>query len=492
MGKTKCEDKSSFLQRAWPMYVFRPFFLIPAAILIAITVGALTYRASRFAGIPPIAQIVDREAAGRIEIEPDQNAFTFYERAFDLIPETLDDQALGKTVGELDSGEAEWGTVSQIAKSSLETCEELLAEWRRGTKLERGVHVQPEDLQIWVTVAVQKSRAIQRLALLKSAQCLHEGNPGEAWQWLRAVFRFSRHLGNPGTSISRTVGAAYHSFAREQFVIWASHKSVTAEHLQRALIELRELNELTPDVSVSLKSDYLAAMNLLSSSETVREYFYIERLLWDDSAGHIPQSLVGSHLFLTAEPQLGQQVLRHVLANHLSQCDLPRSERRIAKTRVQLFRPTGKEKPPLMDTALLNDAVMRSMMAGSLCTSPFQLLRTVDHERSRQAAYELCLTVELFRRKNGDYPETLDALVPDFLDHIPRDPYGSNPTERMLMTRREAEVPDELLNGGSPPSVPSLVIYGRGINGTDDGGDIARQTADIGIKIPINSSRDLN
>ena len=62
----------------------------------------------------------------------------------------------------------------------------------------------------------------------------------------------------------------------------------------------------------------------------------------------------------------------------------------------------------------------------------------------------------------------------------------------MLMTRREAEVPEEPLNGDSPPSVPSLVIYGRGTNGADDGGDVARQTADIGIKIPINSGRDLN
>jgi hypothetical protein len=337
-------------------------------------------------------------------------------------------------------------------------------------------------------IEVQKSLTISRLALLKSAQCLHEGRPEEAWQWLRSLFRFSRHIGNPGIVISRIVGAALHNIAHKQLIAWASHKSVTTEHLQVALIELRLINTLTAPLSANIKAEYLASMKLLSSPVSVREYFQSKHSLWSAPAWKAPEPLVGSHLFLNAEPELCEVLLRHVFANHLSQCDLPRWERKIAETpRVQLFLPSGRETPALMDTGTLGDAVMRSRMALSLAPSSIHVLDSIDREQARQLAYELCFTVELFRRKHGEYPESLETLVPEFLDQVPRDPFGSKLTERMLMIRREARVQERSTEDEAALQRPCLIIYSRGGNGMDDGGEIARQTEDIGIRIPINT-----
>lgn len=475
--------------RSWLMFFLRPVILIPTTLAVLFVGVALAYRSSRLAGIPPIDEIVDRETEGRIDIKPAQNAFTFYERAFRLIPATLDEEAVAKAVDALGTGEVEWDTVSPAAKRSLEKCEAVLAEWKLGTELEKGVEIQPADLEMWYMVETRKSRTISRLALLQSAQCLHEGNPEESWQWLRASFRFSRHLGNPGTLITRVIGAALHAMAREHFITWATHETVTTKHLQAALIDLREINKLTAVFSVILKAEYLTYMRVLSSKERVREYFsYGKRPLKD-----IPEPLIGGYLFLIAEPQLCQVLTRHVFANHLSQCDLPRWERNIVRVpRVSLFLPTGRETPMLMDPGILGDAVMRSWMTAYLLPQSIHVLNALDREQARQAAYELCLTVEIFRRMHGEYPESLEALVPEFLDQLPRDLFGSKPAERMLMIRREAKVLEESSEENAAPPMPGLIIYSRSGNGTDDGGDIARQTEDIGIRIPISSVRKSN
>jgi hypothetical protein len=281
-------------------------------------------------------------------------------------------------------------------------CEAVLTEWKLGTELEQGVRIQPADLSIWNMFETREAPTITRLALLQSAQCLHEGNPEEAWQWLRALFRFTRHLGNPGSLMTRFTGAALHAMARDHFITWATHETVTTEHLQAALIELREINELTAAYSVNLKAEYFAYANLLSSKESIREYFSYDRNPLDD----IPKPLIAGYLFLNAEPQLCQVLLRHVFANHLSQCDLPRWERKIAGTRLPLFLPTGKETPPLMDADTLNDLLMRSVMARHLIPSLSANLGWSDREQARQAAYELGRN----RRSSGRFGRAWESV----------------------------------------------------------------------------------
>jgi hypothetical protein len=134
--------------RSWLMFFLRPAVMVPFTIFLLIFVAALAYRSSRLAGIHPIDEIVDRETEGRIEIEPVENAFTFYERAFDLIPATLNEKVIGKAVDALAPSEVDWDAVSPAVKKSLEKCEVVLAEWQRGTELERGVQIQSADLEI--------------------------------------------------------------------------------------------------------------------------------------------------------------------------------------------------------------------------------------------------------------------------------------------------------------------------------------------------------
>jgi hypothetical protein len=63
------------------------------------------------------------------------------------------------------------------------------------------------------------------------------------------------------------------------------------------------------------------------------------------------------------------------------------------------------------------------------------------------------IALKRFQLKHGNYPETLSALVPEFLASVPLDPMAGRP----LSFRRNA-------NG-------TFLLYSAGENGMDDGGD---------------------
>ncbi|MGZ0173862.1 MAG: hypothetical protein ACKVHE_30490 [Planctomycetales bacterium] len=461
--------------------LLRPVFTIPVTLLAIILAGLVSYRESRFRGIPVIDEVVDRETEGRIEIKDEENAFTYYGRAWKQLPETLDDKALGDAVDALEAG-GDWSDVTPAARADLASCELPLDEWKRGSECERGVRLQSAGAEWFDFIGVQESRAISRLVVLKSAMLRHEGNSEQAWEWLRALFCFSRHLGNPGPGIDRSVGVAFHAMCRESIVHWADD-DVTVTQLETAIREVRFIDRRTALNSAVLKHGYMTSARLLSQPKSLEEYYLTVEIVPEDL-----ESVSDFYLFLNAEPQLAELLLRHVYANYLSQCDRPRRNREFAGTRYPLFKPTGAEKSSLMNVNALDDALTRSRMAQWLGPNIHSLLGMTDREQVNQVALELCLTAELFRRKREKYPENLEDLVPDFIDEIPRDLYGRAPNERMLMARQEPDDSESDSERKDFYSGPGLVIYCRGENGIDDGGELRR--ADIGLKIPVDPGHD--
>lgn len=81
------------------------------------------------------------------------------------------------------------------------------------------------------------------------------------------------------------------------------------------------------------------------------------------------------------------------------------------------------------------------------------------------------LALDQYAQVHGAFPETLDALVPDFLDAVPEDPQTGAP----LIYRLEDK---------------GCIVYAFGFNGVDDDGAIElkdserRQHGDIGMRLP--------
>jgi hypothetical protein len=66
-------------------------------------------------------------------------------------------------------------------------------------------------------------------------------------------------------------------------------------------------------------------------------------------------------------------------------------------------------------------------------------------------ATDAAIAAELYRRRNGTFPDRLDDLVPDFLPGVPRDPFDQQPLRYH-------------------PGDAACIIYSVGRNGRDDGG----------------------
>ena len=91
--------------------------------------------------------------------------------------------------------------------------------------------------------------------------------------------------------------------------------------------------------------------------------------------------------------------------------------------------------------------------------------------RTRAFAARLGLALAAYKEQTGSYPDDLTALVPDFIDEIPLDPFTGNP----FIYRTEGV---------------SFILYSLGPNLTDDGGIYLRgkrnqiEKDDISWRVP--------
>ena len=465
--------------------LLRPVIAVPALIVSLILIAPIIYRSSQFYGIPSIEPIVDPEVDGRVTLSDDENAFTFYRRAVSMLPQVSVSLDIGVGVKAMESGQR-WDAIPHDVRDHLDRCQAALSEWKRGADLNEAYYLDVADFSYSTTLPLtQDLRTFSHLAALQALRSLHRGNADEAWIWLRAYFRSSRHSGLHGVAIERFVGIALHAEAARSIIYWARRPEVTLEQLQQALTEVREIDLLTPRASATLKAEAIVASNVLDNSRDTWKLIRNRKI----HAGLMP-----AYLFIKGDPQLSRDLVRHVFANYLSQCDKSPCDRVNAARLIGLYQPTGLESPRLMDPDQLYEAVMNSLIAFHLVPTFSQLVSAYDVERSRQDALELCLLVETYRRKHGSYPEKLQALVPDFIADVPIDWMGSSPTDRMLLVRRDVEFPlldSTESDSGQTVSRPCLTIYGRGrVAGDDDGNLDYNADAGLRILLPDTESRD--
>ena len=71
---------------------------------------------------------------------------------------------------------------------------------------------------------------------------------------------------------------------------------------------------------------------------------------------------------------------------------------------------------------------------------------------------QIVCALERYRLAHGEYPETLDALVPQFIEKLPHDIIGGQPLHYRRMDSFQA------------PAGKEFLLYSVGWNETDDGG----------------------
>ncbi|MBD3673641.1 MAG: hypothetical protein HUJ26_08975 [Planctomycetaceae bacterium] len=451
-------NKPSFVAK-----LLRPKVMILAFLLFLILVSPLLIRGWFLRGVPNVPEPFDREPLLEYSVPDNENAYADYQSAKSLYVNAS--QALSELRDRIN--EDGWHLANDDIRQHLHDNEDALLAWKNGTEKDKALYIAAKDYSIAVLLEVtQELRELHRTAMLRCKELEAEGKPQEAWEWYRASIRASRHAGTHGGLMERLVGIALFQTTADPLQTWAAYPELTADDLRKAIEQLQSDWQLTEKISTSLQIEYLAL------DQAIKNY---------SEEGLVPmgESLPGTPglLYILGEPELSRRVMSIYFRNQLKFCDLPVYERPRTVSRNDLYDdPRGFElgDGDHWDATGFETAFQRAILARLVLPATSQIQRALDREEAKYRTLLVMLAGQAYRRDHGEFPNTLDELVPDYLDAIPVDNYDGKP----LKYRFDPEGP---------------VVYSVFENGIDDGGldwshqhrTSARGPDDYGVQLKL-------
>lgn len=448
----------SHRKRRWPTYVLSSKVGLPLAALLLAVSGIMAYRESRLRGLPDIGHPFDLEEFYAIDVPAEENAWPDYEAAFSLaIPAPPSGHQEVDTT--LDQG---WHMATPFVRQWLEDNRPALQRWRSGTEKAACLRVHPREISIEsIILPYSESETLLHLSRLEALREEAEGEAWRAWGWHRALFRFSRHRGMYDMVIERQIGMGCHACLLQPIARWAAHQSLTAEELQAAFADVRDAFRLTAPQSIGLKYHYLYECDAMNHLNEWHEWF--------DGLAHLDAGLTipsAAELYVTNQPEIMRRLLQHQIANVLPHCDkLPR-DRPPSASDVLYFRTVAATDHRLLPSAQFMERVDRFPVSKIVLARSW---RAADYlrEQAFQAALEVTLAAEWYRRVHGKLPEDLSQLVAaGMLPDVPDDPWSP--------------IPAPLRYERDPANPSRAKVWSVGQNGVDDGGEIAPDDYDVG------------
>ena len=452
----------------WPWSVWGLVVVLMLALL------PFVVRAVFLSSVPAMAEPFDVAAFVGDEIPPAENAFTDYRQAYQMRQQLLQGLQQRSAVEPANYDEVYkggWEAADEPMRVWLEENREALAVWRRGTEKQRALDQSPANVTFTTMLfEIQESRAFVRLALVDQMRCLHEGDVDEAWKLARAAYRSGGHASWRGPMIQMLVGSALHASASGGMQRWAEHPAVTADQLRTALAQVKADLALYESESNMLKAEYLVLRNSMADPDWAGAIgFAVGGPLGD---GTMPAPIARGFMWLVGEPELTVRISRQIVANQIREVDKSLAERRklVGSGFAVLFDtdPALNRVPGELDANQLDRAVKTSVVAKMLLPATKQVDNAFLRFRGRQAALEVLLAAQAYRRDNGQFPESLDQLVPQYLKAVSPDP--CDPNGGLLRYRRD--------------SATNAVVWSVAEDGNDDGGAVESETgrpADVGL-----------
>ena len=340
---------------------------------------------------------------------------------------------------------------------------QALAEYRAAGEMEQagGPSLKTADFTTILTVH-NDFRNLARLAATEAIRFERSGNLEAAWQMHRANLNCARHAEKPGFAICGLISIVVRSFACHGIKRWAEDPLLSADRLQQARSEVSmSFSQRTSLVDIA-KAEYLTLKNTLSRHDAPNQLYPN----WNVGGSSEPLLLVGKRFLLwsVGQPELTLRIARQLLVNNADQIDKPRRFRRKAvRTKEQTvfeLDPNARRTWGQLDPAALNRTLEATVSKHWLKNASIYSGNYMDVSRqqddARHAALDVALASQQYQRIHGEFPESIEQLVPKFLDSVPIDPMDAAGTP--LRYRRESD--------------GTAVVWSVGIDGIDDGGDV--------------------
>jgi ABC-2 family transporter protein len=278
--------------------------------------------------------------------------------------------------------------------------------------------------------SVQNIQTLATLIALDNRERLSRGDLPGAWDDILALFRMSNQLGTISpTLMQMTISARIHHRAVGLAFEWLGAPGQSPESFGRALSDLKGLPTLpnlaatmqieasiierTLDLSGDELADMLSRMHLLRNTSTLAS-------LWFASLVSAPW-----------ERQRARRICRLIIARELPNITVDAYQRTV-----------HPDLQSLRETELLN----RSVSLTRFFLTNFEgAVVSLDRELVGRRALEQAVAIEAWKLgHNGQYPQTLDALVPGLLSRLPLDPFSGKPFHYVRSEGQEVRPPTTL------------------------------------------------
>ena len=382
-------------------------------------------------------------------------------------------------------------TWAQVKARALEIFEnarqtgtfDAMAEIARAHRFERTLPVSGQMIGVLLP-ELGKMRQLARLGGARMAVARTAGDDAgfvDAYEQTLAVGRAAAHQ---AFLIDYLVGIAITSLGTShlrQHLADAPFPEATL----RALLEATDRQRLPP-IDVALEGEKLSTLDTIQWTHT------------DDGRGSgrfIPSTLsavgslsagTGTSGFLGTLSQL--KILNLVGLAFPSKAATTRKTEAFYDGLMAFARAPVQERRALafQPDSYVETLPRRYLLLRLLLPAIAKAVQSRDQAEMEIAATRLMLGIELYRARNGRYPETLEALVPSVLPALPVDPInGKGFGYRLLAPEAEMHPrPD----GSSRP----YLLYSFGVDGVDNGGKESDQNKVSVTRTPANHDYILN
>ncbi len=151
-----------------------------------------------------------------------------------------------------------------------------------------------------------------------------------------------------------------------------------------------------------------------------------------------------------------------VYFNMVTDAQLLQKEIEAVDTGKQLISPRAMNNAAVDMNATFGHASPYNYIAAMMIPNFIKAWQTTTKNQTLVNEAQVVCALERYRLAHGEYPEALDALVPQFIEKLPHDIIGGQP----LHYRRMADQPSQ--SSGSASG--KFLLYSIGWNETDDGG----------------------
>lgn len=320
-------------------------------------------------------------------------------------------------------------------------------------------------------------RRLPNLAHLLAVDARERESRGDlagSWDDQGAVFAMSAQLTEPPATLAR-MQAAFRIRGRAfgPAFSWASLPGQSPALLRRALDDIRRTERPAPRETIELEHEF-AERTLNLPGDELRG-----GLLQDSTELHLAQTLFACFITAPWERARARRVLRAITARHLANVSMLEASRREA-LRVGWIEgdpnaPIPFPRPAEWSTDALAHDRRSTPLVRSLEPPTEALLARYQLDLAWTRGLELFLALRIWQLEHGgEYPATLQELVPSVLPILPVDPYSDQPF-RYATSQGQDLLPLDWAGdlsegaGALPPTRPGQrLVYSVGPDGRDD------------------------